>query len=187
MRLNDPLVTSFSYNDKEYAIDLSFDNVLDVFDVLEDKALRDYEKAEISLVLLLGESFDSEQATDLWNYVYEEFIYIENEQPVEYDRKGNPMPVQKNEQKKSIDFDQDYEHIFASFQQAYNINLYREQGRLHWFEFRGLLNGLPEDTIMQRIRQIRLWEPSKEDPSEHIQNMKELQKIHALEGEEVDE
>src|SRR5690625_8047273 len=91
MRLNDPQVTSFTFEGEEYSIDLAFDNVLDVFDVLEDDYLRDYEKAEICLTLLLGVEMEGMPAVDLWNYVFSNFIYIENKQPIEYDRNGNPM------------------------------------------------------------------------------------------------
>ncbi|ARK28798.1 Gp15 family bacteriophage protein [Halalkalibacter krulwichiae] len=181
MRLNDPLVTSFLYNGKEYDIDLAFDNVLDLFDVLEDKTLRDYEKAEINLELLLNESLKGKEAIDLWNYVYEHFIEIKNKQPIEYDRLGNPMPVKENEKERFIDLDKDAEYIFASFQQAYHINLYQQQGKLHWHEFQSLLNGLPSNTIMQRIIQIRMWKPSKGESSEYKQSMRELQKVYALE------
>ena len=73
MKLNNPLVTSFRYNDKEYDIDLAFDNVLDAFDVLKDRALRDNEKAEIALMLLLDKEV-GEDTVELWNYVYDTFI-----------------------------------------------------------------------------------------------------------------
>ena len=179
MRLNDPLVTSFEYKGVEYSIDLSFDNVLDVFDVFEDESLRDYEKADICLAMLIGVEYQA-NTIDLWNYVYETFIRVEDKRPIEYDRKGNPMPVQK-ESKQSIDFNKDAEYIFASFQQAYGMNLFQMQGKLHWSEFKALLSGLPSDTIMQRIIQIRLWEPSKGESSEYKQAMRELQRIYALE------
>lgn len=39
MRLNDPLVTSIEFDGIELPIDLTFDNVLDVFDILEDSDL----------------------------------------------------------------------------------------------------------------------------------------------------
>ncbi|MCM3110686.1 Gp15 family bacteriophage protein [Lederbergia lenta] len=186
MRLNDPLVTSFLYESEEYSIDLAFDNVLDVFDVLGDETLRDYEKAEICLSLLLDESIQKKEAVELWNYVYESFIHIESKRPIEYDRKGNPLPVQK-EHKPFIDLDKDAEYIFASFQQAYKMNLYQEQGNLHWREFQALLNGLPSDTIMQRIVQIRAWEPSKGDSAEYKKAMHHLQDIYALDDEEQEE
>lgn len=189
MRLNDPLVTFFSYEGKEYTIDLSFDNVLDVFDVLDDKSLREYEKAEICLAMLLDEPIKGEEAINLWNYIYEQFIYIKVEQPVVCDIKGNPLPVQPEEEKEQfMDLEQDAEYIFASFKQAYGMNLYQEQGKLHWHEFQALLNGLPSDTIMKRIIEIRAWKPSKGDSAEFRKNMEDLQRRFALKdsGEEVD-
>lgn len=185
MRLNDPVVTSFLYDGKEYTIDLAFDNVLDVFDVLDDKDLRNHEKAEICTALLLNESLHGEEAVNLWNYIYENFIHIENKQSIKYDLKGNPLPVQE-ETKRPIDLDKDAEYIFASFQQAYGMNLFHEQGKLHWHEFKALLNGLPSDTIMQRIINIRLWEPTKGESSEYKQAMRELQELYALDDEEVE-
>lgn len=191
MRLNDPLVTSFSFESEEYSIDLAFDNVLDVFDVLDDVALRDHERAEICLSLLLGDVPNDKSLTiQLWNYVYESFIHIESKQPIEYDRQGNPMPVKEDSKKKFIDLEKDAEYIFASFQQAYQMNLFKEQGKLHWREFQSLLTGLPSDTIMQRIIQIRMWQPSKGESSEYKQSMRDLQKVYALDGgdwEEVDD
>jgi len=184
MRLNDPLITSFTFEDVEYEIDLSFDNVLDIYDVFDDAGLMEYEKGEICLALLLGEGV--EPTSDLWNYVYFEFIHVDDKQSIEYDRKGNPMPVQK-ENKKSIDFSKDAEYIYASFRQAYNVNLHHEQGKLHWHEFKALLSGLPSDTVMQRIVQIRLWEPSKGETGEYKQAMQQLQKAYSLEEEEVEE
>lgn len=188
MRLNDPLVTSFSYEGEEYGIDLAFDNVLDVFDVFDDADLRDHEKAEICLALLLSEQ-DYAPSTDLWNYIYESFLKMESKQPIEYDRQGNPMPVREDNKKKTIDLVKDAEHIYASFRQAYNINLFQQQGKLHWHEFQSLLNGLPADTVMQRIIQIRLWEPSKGESAEYKKNMRDLQKAYRLddEAEEVEE
>lgn len=183
MRLNDPLVTTFLYEGEEYPIDLAFDNVLDVFDVLDDITLRDYERAEICLALLLDRDVDSYAVIDLWNFIYETFIHIESKQIIEYDRKGNPLLVQK-ELKQSIDLDKDAEYIFASFQEAYGINLHNEQGKLQWRQFKALLNCLPSETIMQRIAHIRLWEPSEGDSPKYIKSMEELQKIHAIEDAE---
>lgn len=186
MRLNDPLITSFLYGGKEYAIDLAFDNVLDVFDVFDDDNLREHEKAEICLALLLEQPCESKVAIDLWNYVYEKFIHVENKQPIKYDLKGNPLPVQ-DEPRRTMDFDKDAEHIFASFQQAYGMNLYEQQGKLHWHEFKALLSGLPSDTVMRRIEQIRLWEPAKGESNEYKQSMRELQELYALDDEDAEE
>lgn len=181
MRLNDKLITSFEYEEKEYNIDLTFDNVLDVFDVLADKELRDIEKIDICLELLLDESVEEDNIV-LWNYIYDEFIMIKVNKPIEYDLKGNPMPTMEEDEEGSfIDLEKDAEYIYTSFMQAYNIDLYQEQGRMHWHKFKALLNGLPSDTIMQRIIQIRVWKPSKHESSEYKEQMKKLQNSYRLE------
>lgn len=185
MRLNSPLVTYFIYKDKDYDIDLTFDNVLTVFDYLNSNEYMDHEKARICLALLIGKKIDDTESIDLWNYIYENFIKIERKQPIEYDLNGNPMPIQNDDDDHFIDLEQDAEFIYASFKQAYNMNLYHEQGNLHWHEFQSLLNGLPSNTIMQRIIQIRTWKPSKGDSTEYKQSMQKLQKVYAL--GEVDE
>lgn len=182
LRLNDPLVTSFVYKDKEYEIDLSFDNVLDVFDVFKIPYLHPYLKAKKSLEYLLGEGrYDEEQSIELWSYVYKNFIEFKKSRPIEYDLKGNPMPVRGGEDEESyLDITQDAEFIYASFVQAYNIDLYQQQGKLHWHQFKALLHGLPSNTIMQQIIQIRTWKPSKHDNAENKENMKKMQGIYAL-------
>lgn len=190
MRLNNPLITSFIFDGQEYDIDLSFDNVLDVYDHLTDDTLRGFERALICLDLLIGEgAYDEMKAIDLWNYVYESFIHIDSHEPVEYDRKGNPMPSKKGKQGKHMDLDVDARYIYASFMQAYGINLFDEQGSMHWHEFQSLLTGLPSNTMMQQIISIRKWQPSKDDSKERRKEMEELQRIYALDddSEEVDD
>lgn len=44
MKLNDPLVKSFEFRGETYSINLSFNKVLDVFDVIDDDFLNETEK-----------------------------------------------------------------------------------------------------------------------------------------------
>ncbi|TSB47124.1 Gp15 family bacteriophage protein [Alkalicoccobacillus porphyridii] len=199
MRLNDPLVTSFDYNEVKYNIDLAFDTILDVFEVLTDKDLLDYEKAETCLALLIDDELavDPEDDSytryviDLWNYIFDEFIHTEQKQVIEYDLLGNPLEVEEEEeeQEKLMDLEQDSEFIFSSFLQAYGLNLHEAQGKLQWREFQALLNGLPSDTILKRIIEIRAYEPSSHDTAEYKMQMEKLQKrfaLHDVEEEEED-
>lgn len=183
MKLNSPLVTSFIYENQELNIDLSFDNVLDVFDVMSDKKLREYEIVHICLKLLLDEQ-EYEPSFDLWNYIYLKYIHIERKRTIEYDLKGNPMPHQPDEDGEFMNLEQDAELIYSSFMQAYQIDLFKEQTKLHWLQFKALLNGLPTETIMQRVIQIRLWKPEKGDSQERIKEMRKLQQAHALDDNE---
>ncbi|EME3499371.1 hypothetical protein CUS51_01160 [Enterococcus faecium] len=190
MRLNDPLVTSIEFDGKELPIDLTFDNVLDVFDILEDSDLFPEEKVNMCLELLIGdfEKFfqgSSEQQLLLFNHILENYISVGNSDGVETDRLGNPMPNAVKE-KKTISLVHDAKYIYASFRQI-GINLFEEQGRMMWEEFQALLESLPDDTILARIIQIRTWEPSKGESAKEKERMRKLQQKYALPDSEVGE
>ena len=190
MRLNDPLVTSIEFDGKELPIDLTFDNVLDVFDILEDSDLFPEEKVNMCLELLIGdfEKFyqgSSEQQFLLFNHILENYISVGNSDGVETDRLGNPMPNAVKE-KKTISLVHDAKYIYASFRQI-GINLFEEQGRMMWEEFQALLESLPDDTILARIIQIRTWEPSKGESAKEKERMRKLQQKYALPDSEVGE
>ena len=190
MKLNDRLLNAYEYNGIEYRIDMAFDNVLDIFDVLADDDLSDFDKANLGLLYLFdGEHLDPERATiapedaiETWNDIFENYISVADKEVVDYDLQGNPMP--KKATKKLIDIEKDAEFIYSSFRQAYRIDLFDEQGKMHWHKFQALLNGLPENTIFKRIIQIRAWEPSKHESKEYKKSMSELQEIYSLEDDQ---
>lgn len=190
MRLNDPLVTSIEFEGKEHPIDLTFDNVLDVFDILEDSELFPEEKVNMALGLLLNNFDETSQGSAdqqflLFNYILENYISVGNTDVVETDRLGNPMPSAGKENR-SINLVHDAKYIYASFRQI-GINLFEEQGRLSWEEFQALLESLPDDTILSRIIQIRNWEPSKGESTREKERMRKLQQKYALPDLEVGE
>ncbi|MGL9893486.1 Gp15 family bacteriophage protein [Enterococcus mundtii] len=190
MRLNDPLVTSIEFEGKEHPIDLTFDNVLDVFDILEDSELFPEEKVNMALGLLLTNFDETSQGSAdqqflLFNYILENYISVGNTDIVETDRLGNPMPSAGKENR-SINLVHDAKYIYASFRQI-GINLFEEQGRLSWEEFQALLESLPDDTILSRIIQIRNWEPSKGESTREKERMRKLQQKYALPDLEVGE
>ncbi|HFS8522791.1 TPA: bacteriophage Gp15 family protein [Streptococcus pyogenes] len=191
MKLNDPLVESFEFRGEIYPIDLSFNKVLDVFDVIDDDFLNEAEKCFLCLDILLDRTdLPFTYAVDLWVYIKTNFIDAERPEKPQLDIKGNPMPVvkEKEDNKKVIDLSLDAEFIYASFRQAYQINLLKEQNKLSWIEFKALLNALPEDTIMQRIIAIRQWEDDGEGSKKYRDNMRKLKAKYSLdEGEEEDD
>ena len=95
--------------------------------------------------------------------------------------------------KRSYDFEQDADHIYASFCAAYGIRL-SEVEHMHWWEFLALFSGLPEDTSMRRIMYYRTCDISKVSKSEkkHVLEMKKLfalksRKAKALETMTIEE
>ena len=183
MRLNDLLPQTYKYNEEEIEIDLSFDNILDIFDVLKMKELPEFYRAELCLTLLFGEDIiEGIDIIDVWNEVFELYLDSTKEEAVRYDIAGNPMPTKREEP--LIDLDQDAEYLYSSFIQAYGINLIQEQGKLHWYEFKALLNGLPENTIIKQIIHIRSYEPGEHDSKEYKKQMQDLQDFYRLEVDE---
>ncbi|HEP6345078.1 TPA: bacteriophage Gp15 family protein [Streptococcus pyogenes ABC020016287] len=191
MKLNDPLVESFEFRGEIYPIDLSFNKVLDVFDVIDDDFLNEAEKCFLCLDILLNRTdLPFTYAVDLWVYIKTNFIDAERPEKPQLDIKGNPMPVvkEKEDNKKVIDLSLDAEFIYASFRQTYQINLLKEQNRLSWIEFKALLNALPDDTVMQRIIAIRQWEDDGEGSKKYRDNMRKLKAKYSLDdGEEEDD
>lgn len=190
MRLNDPLIDSFEFEGVIYPINLSFNRVLDVFDVIADDLLTDFEKAQVSIEILMGiRDIEFEKVIALWIYIKENFIDISEVEEQLLDLHGNPIPKPtKTSEPKLIDFREDAEYIYASFLQAYNLNLFSQQDKLTWVEFRALVNALPDNTIMQRIIEIRQWKPKKGESEEYRANMRKLKSKYRLDdGEEEDD
>lgn len=190
MRLNDPLATSIFFEGKKYPLNLSFNRVLDAFEVLERKDLMKGNKVKLIIRIFVGETdLNLKQQIELWSLIMEKHINLNNKQVITYDLEGNPMPIKNEEQSELvIDLEQDAKYIYASFRQI-GINLYQEQNKMQWSEFQALLEALPDDTIMQKIIQIRLWKPQKGESAKYKDSMRRLQDKYRIGevGEDEDE
>ena len=93
-------------------------------------------------------------------------------------RLGEPAPEKTTKYERLLDFDKDAAHIIVSFQQQYGIRLMSE--RMHWWEFRTLLNGLSEDTIMGFIMHIRAAKISTDMSKYEKQRLMKLKRIYGL-------
>lgn len=183
-KLTDKLVI----DDKEYTLDLSFNNVLKLFEMWRDEDVPEFVKPHFGIRILTGETledFTVEEMSEIFNEVFEEHISLSTveDNHVEYDLAGNPMKTTASDEPKEkapydIRFDGDY--IYASFLQAYGIDLFDVQGKLHWKKFNALLSGLPEGTKFMEVVKIRKWKPQKGDSAEYKEEMRKLQKDYAL-------
>lgn len=181
-----------------YDLDLSFDKVLKIFELWEDDEVPNHIKPHLSLKMLSSKAFEEhfkdmpiEEAYEIFEEIFDEHINLQSSslQDVEYDLAGNVMitsPTGSPEQKLfNIRFDGEY--IFASFMQAYSINLFKVHGELHWKEFNALLSGLPEGTKFVEVVRIRGYKPQKGDTDEYKRKMRKLQKDYALPDQEIEE
>lgn len=190
-KLTDKLVI----DDKEFPLNLSFDNVLRLFEMWRDEDVPEFVKPHFGIRILTGETledFTVEEMSEVFNEVFEEHISLSTveDNHVEYDLAGNPMKTTASNGKQEqapydIRFDGDY--IYASFLQAYGIDLFDVQGKLHWKKFNALLSGLPEGTKLMEVIKIRKWKPQKGDSAEYKEEMRRLQKDYALPNDIVED
>lgn len=178
-----PITETVEINGEKYDIDMSFDNILRLFDLLEDKSLNDIEKVETGLLMLIDnklDDYDIQDKAKIFIEIFKSAIGAEKEeQPV--DLEGNPMPVASQENKKVYDLAQDAEYIYASFMSDYNIDLFEQQGKLHWYKFKALLNGLTDKSKFMRVVDIRQAEmPKGKGMQKERERLRKLKEHYAL-------
>lgn len=190
-KLTDKLVI----DDEEFPLNLSFDNILRLFEMWRDEDVPEFVKPHFGIRILTGETledFTVEEMSEVFNEVFEEHISLSTveDNHVEYDLAGNPMKTtasDKGQERAPYDIRFDGDYIYASFLQAYGIDLFDIQGKLHWKKFNALLSGLPEGTKFMEVVKIRKWKPQKGDSAEYKEEMRKLQKDYALPNEVIEE
>ena len=206
-KLTDKLVI----DDKEYALDLSFDTVLKMFEMMRDEDIPEYVKPHFAIRMLISksltgntreekaesfnndfENYSIEEMSKVFKSVFEEHISLSDveDNHVEYDLAGNPMKTTASDdtkQRAPYDIRYDGDYIYSSFLQAYGIDLFDVQGELHWRKFNALLSGLPEGTKLMEVIKIRKWKPQKGDSAEYKEEMRRLQKDYALPNEIIED
>lgn len=206
-KLTDKLVI----DDKEYALDLSFDTVLKMFEMMRDEDIPEYVKPHFAIRMLISNSLEGEtreekakafndafedysieELSKVFKSLFEEHISLSTveDNHVEYDLAGNPMKTtasDKGQERAPYDIRYDGDYIYASFLQAYNIDLFDVQGKLHWKKFNALLSGLPEGTKFMEVIKIRKWKSQKGDSAEYKEEMRRLQKDYALPNDIIED
>jgi len=171
-----PLKTPFVFGGRSFLINMAFNTILTVLEILDDEELLDVERAMMALYFLTSE----EEFSDPQNLKsQEELIFVEGllkeifdkviiddtaKKAVRVDLLGNPLPVMEEEdedEERSFDYTHDAAFIYASFMQAYQIDLYEKHDQMNWETFIALFNGLPAETIMAKVIDIRTKEIPK--------------------------
>lgn len=196
MDISRKLPDTYIIGDQVYTLNLAYNVVLKVLELMRDKDIDDLSKLRTALFLLLGEDFRQSLSIEEMDAVCEDlfkrFIMLGNEdEQVVRDIKGNIIPkeiIEKNKARSDeedddqpfYDITKDGEYIYASFLQAYGIDLFEEQGKLHWHKFNALLVSLPSDTKFMEVLRIRAWKPSKGDSAEYKKQRRKQQEIYQL-------
>lgn len=180
-----PIVSSVEIDGIEYKLDLAFDNVLRLLDMLADEYLSDLEKVSLGLKMLLDTSLDYEikEQADVFVELFKSIMGAGEEDHQNLDIEGNVMPSPEQGGEKIYSIKEDADYIFASFYQDYGVDLVEQQGKLHWYKFRAMLNGLKKDTQFKEIINIRAMElPTGKGTSKERENIKKLKRQYALKG-----
>ena len=179
MDLSQEFEDKFEYGDIVLHVDMSFDNILRFHDLLESDHTNEA-KVLWGLEALIENYHEIEHLTieeqyELFKYVMKEFLDQDlDKKPAE----GDSAPGKKKE----YDFNVDAERIYASFLMDYNLDLFEQQGKLHWKKFMSLLGGLSEKTPFMQVVNIRTMEiPSKDDHKRSFEkNKQKIMKLKRL-------
>lgn len=184
-----PIDDTVIIDGETFEINLAYDNVLRLFDMLNDEELTDIEQIVIGLEMLLGEPLEKslEEQEEIFYQIFKSTIGKEVEDSTPVDIDGNPMPsMEKNQddKKKVYSIKQDAEYIFASFYQDYGIDLFEVQGELHWYKFQALLAGLRQDTKFKEVIEIRTMElPKGKGTAKHREEVRKAKEAYKLKPE----
>ncbi|EAE8280254.1 hypothetical protein A7G73_08385 [Listeria monocytogenes] len=170
LSLADGINDIYVYQNVDYQLDLTFDNVLRVIELTEDNHLTNDFRVNLAIEVLFENEtpwlqFDEdspyqsiqEKSLVLLD-IFENYIVKGDSKGIQYDFDGNPMPVatgEGEEEQAYYSLTQDSDYIFASFLQDYNIDLIEVRGKLHWYKFRALFESLRDDTAIKSIMSIR--------------------------------
>lgn len=181
LSLTEELTQSIAYQDREYPIDLSYDNVLRFYQLLDD---ADFDEGE-KIIAAFHIFFDKKVPDDpefLMNVVKLLGEYV-SDSPY-----GGDTASSQDDQApiRYFSFQQDAPAIYASFMEQYGIDLIEEQGRLHWDKFKALLDGLGPDTQFRRIVAIRQRTTDGLEGEELAALMEQQQYYRLTDGASVD-
>lgn len=188
MDLAYPLTETVEIDGKEYPLNLAFDNVLRLIDMLNDDEVSDVEQIEVGLYMLLGTNLDLDIAKkeEVFYQIFKSAIHDGEGDGQPVDIAGNPMPMKS--EKRYYDLKQDAPYIYASFMSDYGMDLFEQQGKLHWLKFKALLGGLTDGSKFLRVIDIRTAElPRGKGTEKQRKQMLELKRVYALKGDDIDD
>jgi len=175
-------------------LNLSYDNILVMLQLFDDKTVSDKSKPLIALNMLVVErsllaQLNGEQLNKLLIDIFKAKLNIDldkKERVNEITNKDNSTDEAEEDETFQevpiVDFTIDAERIFSSFLFDYNINLIEQQGKLLWNEFLALFNNLSEETTMKTAIKYRTCEVPKKtkDNADQVKDIKKKKAFYEL-------
>lgn len=170
-------------------LNLSFDNVLKLTELFDDPEIPKQIKPVIALNMLIVDNMllthlDENQKEQLFLNVFKDKLGIDFSST---GKKNETLKVNDDNEESLPDipvfnFTIDAERIYASFLFDYGINLFEQQGKMQWDEFKALFDNLSEKSPMKTAIHYRTCEIPKKDKNnaeerKRIKKMKELYEL----------
>lgn len=158
-----------------YPIVTDFRNWIAFFDMINDDILEPKDKLVASLQWFKNEvPNDLEKAYNgLISFASAEELYSK---PMQNNRKSSTKQI--------LSYLYDSSYILGAFLQTYGINL-RNIDYMHWYEFRALLDTLPEDTPLKKRMSYRAINISSIKDKAEKKRIKDIQRSIALPRREL--
>lgn len=141
MNIYDPYPEEVELDGKTYPLNLSYDRVLMMLDIQDDKSLTTADKLETQCVLVLKNGYkDLPRTVDGRQKLLKSVLDL------------FPKKEDGQSKEKYIDFHQDAQLIRSAF---FRIGVDLLKDKIHIFQFLELLADLPSDTALMRTVEIR--------------------------------
>ncbi|MFJ8457270.1 Gp15 family bacteriophage protein [Bacillus paramycoides] len=175
-------------------LNLSFDNILMLLKMFDDKDVRDRDKPHIALNMLVVENqllsqLNGEQRMNLLEDIFKAKLGIElksknkNGQSQEnIDSQGNNIEDEESQDVPIVNYTVDAERIYSSFLMDYKIDLIAEQGKLLWNQFQALFNNLSENTPLKIAIKYRVCDVPKrtKENAEEVKDIRRKKEYYEL-------
>jgi len=164
-------------NDHKYKINTDYRVVLRFDALIKDKNISEYEKIIGGFLMFFGEE----------GLKYKEDVNELGEKLFEY-LQGRPNSTTgKKTKKKSVidmDYNKDFGLIMASMRSEYGIDIIKE--KIHWWTFYDYLNGLSSECALNKVREIRRKDLSKEKDINVRNEYRDLKDLYSLDKNKND-
>lgn len=179
LALTHGLRSDYEFKGQTYPLNLSFDNVLRYYELLDDDNYSDVEKIMTAFEMFFGRQ-PTDKDTDLVVQGFEDVTKFISIKPYGNDDNDEQQTGEVvTNPRKFYSFKQDAEAIYASFIEQYRIDLIDQQGKLHWDKFKALFQGLGPNTYFERILSIRQRD-TKNLKGEELAHVIEAQQFYEL-------
>lgn len=129
-------------NHTKYKLNTDFRLALKCDEIFRDDSIGNYEKTLAIIYILLGEEgLKDHQNHEKMSKLLVKYLLCGKE------------PSEASSEEPSMSFKQDNGYIKASFMSDYKIDL--DKVEMHWWQFFDLLQGLTENSVLNRVRAIR--------------------------------